>query len=139
MSGIEIAGLVFGVLPILVESVKAYSTVTDGLHTFRHYSREVKSVALQLKVHNGIFLNHCRLLLRLVEDEKDIELMLDDKEDMQSLVAVGGVMSNAYLQGELAAYCRRRHVRLLLAPAGFSADNGSGAAFWVAWQERKSK
>ena len=65
--------------------------------------------------------------------------MLDDKEVMQSLVAVGGVMSNAYLQGELAAYCRRRHVRLLLAPAGFSADNGSGAAFWAAWQERKSK
>lgn len=65
--------------------------------------------------------------------------MLDGKEVMQSLVAVGGVMSNAYLQGELAAYCRRRHVRLLLAPAGFSADNGSGAAFWAAWQERKSK
>ena len=81
MSGIEVAGLVFGVLPVLVEAVKAYSTVSDGLHTFRHWSREVKSISLQLKVHNGIFLNECRLLLRLVENEKAAEDMLEDAAD----------------------------------------------------------
>jgi hypothetical protein len=81
MSGIEVAGVVFGVLPILIEAVKAYSAVTDGLHTFRHYFKEVRSIALQLKVHNGIFLNHCRLLLRLVEDEKAAEDMLEDQSD----------------------------------------------------------
>ena len=83
MSGLEVAGLVFGVLPILIETVKAYSTVADGLHTFRHYSREVKSISLQLRVHNGIFLNHCRLLLRLVEDEKVAEDMLEDQSDLR--------------------------------------------------------
>jgi hypothetical protein len=77
MSGIEVAGLIFGVLPILVEAVKAYSHVADALHTFRHYSREVKSVSLQLKVHKGIFLNHCRLLLRLVQAED----ILDNAND----------------------------------------------------------
>jgi transposase len=81
MSGIEVAGLVFGILPILVEVVKSYSTVADGLHTFRHYSREVKSISLKVNVQNGIFLNHCRLLLRLVEDEKVVEDMLEDGSD----------------------------------------------------------
>ncbi|KAF2829706.1 hypothetical protein CC86DRAFT_285152 [Ophiobolus disseminans] len=81
MSGIEVAGLIFGVLPILIQAAKAYGTVTDGLYTFRHYSREVRSISLQLKVHNGIFLNHCRLLLRLVEDEKAAENMLEDPND----------------------------------------------------------
>ncbi|KAF2036133.1 hypothetical protein EK21DRAFT_52993 [Setomelanomma holmii] len=81
MSGVEVAGLIFGVLPILLEAVKSYGHVADALHIFRHYSREVKSVSLQLKVHKGIFLNHCRLLLRLVEDEKDAEDMLDDGND----------------------------------------------------------
>lgn len=81
MSGLEVAGLVFGVLPILIEAVKAYSTVSDSLHTFRHWSREVKSISLQLKVQNGIFLNECRLLLRLVEDEKAAENMLEDATD----------------------------------------------------------
>jgi hypothetical protein len=81
MSGVEVAGLVFGVLPILFEAVRAYSTVSNGLHTFRHWSKEVKSIALRLKVHNGIFLNECRLLLRLVEDEQVTEDMLEDRTD----------------------------------------------------------
>ncbi|KAH7398767.1 hypothetical protein DE146DRAFT_504079 [Phaeosphaeria sp. MPI-PUGE-AT-0046c] len=81
MSGIEIAGLAFGVLPILIELVKSYSTVAEGLHTFRHYSREVKAISLQLNVQNGIFLNHCRLLLRLVEDDTAAENMLEDRSD----------------------------------------------------------
>ncbi|KAH4115333.1 hypothetical protein HBH47_181800 [Parastagonospora nodorum] len=83
MSGIEVAGLVFGILPILIQVVKSYSDVADSLHTFRHYSKEVKSVSLQLKVQNGIFLNHCRLLLRLVEDDKAAEDMLEDGSDQR--------------------------------------------------------
>lgn len=81
MSGIEIAGLAFGVLPILIEVVKSYSTVADGLRTFRHYSREVKAISVQLNVQNGIFLNHCRLLLRLIEDDEAAEDMLEDRSD----------------------------------------------------------
>jgi hypothetical protein len=83
MSGIEVAGLVFGILPILIEVVKSYSDVADSLHTFRHYSKEVKSISLQLKVQNGIFLNHCRLLIRLVEDDRAAEDMLEDGSDQR--------------------------------------------------------
>jgi hypothetical protein len=81
MSGIEVAGLAFGILPILIEVVKSYSTVADGLHTFRHYSKEVRAISLQLNVQNSIFLNHCRLLLRLVEDDKAAEDMLENRDD----------------------------------------------------------
>ena len=77
----------------------------------------------------------CGWVLATVWD--GLSRMLDDKADMQALVAVGGVMSNGYLRGQLSAYCRRRRIRLLLAPDGYSADNGSGAAFWAAWQEGK--
>lgn len=79
MSGIGIGGSVFGILPILVEVVKSYCTVKEALNTFRRYSKEVRSVSLQLKVQTGIFLNHCRLLLCLVEDDQIAEDMLRDK------------------------------------------------------------
>lgn len=81
MSGIEIAGLAFGVLPILIEVVKSYSTVSKKVHTLRHYSKEIKSISAQLKVHNGIFLNEVRLLLRSIEDEDEVESMLEDAAD----------------------------------------------------------
>jgi hypothetical protein len=83
MSGIEVAGLAFGILPILIEIVKSYSTVADALHTFRHYSKEIKYISLQTNVQNGIFLNHCRLLLRLVEDDETTEDMLEDRSDQR--------------------------------------------------------
>lgn len=81
MSGIEIAGLAFGVLPILIEAVKSYSAISKKLHTIRHYSKEAKSISEQLKVHKGIFLNEVRLLLRSIEAEEEVELMLEDATD----------------------------------------------------------
>lgn len=81
MSGIEIPSLVFGVLPVLVEALKSYSIISDKVHTIRHYSKEFKIIALQLRVQNAIFLNETRLLLRSVEDERAVESMLDDTAD----------------------------------------------------------
>jgi hypothetical protein len=81
MSGLEIPGLVFGVLPILIELVKSYSTISKKVHTLRHYSKEVRSIAEQLNIHHGIFSNEVRLLLRSIENEKEVEIMLNDKDD----------------------------------------------------------
>ncbi|KAJ4989336.1 hypothetical protein SVAN01_05241 [Stagonosporopsis vannaccii] len=83
MSGVEAAGLAFGLLPILVEVVKSYSTIAKKVHTLRHFSREVKSISEQLKVHKGIFLNEVRLLLRSVQAEEEVESMLDDAADQR--------------------------------------------------------
>lgn len=83
MSGIEVAGLAFGVLPILVEVVKSYKDVSKRVRTLRHHSREVKSISEQVKVHNGIFLNEIRLLLRSVEVEDEVEAMLSDGTDQR--------------------------------------------------------
>jgi hypothetical protein len=80
MSGLEIAGLAFGILPILVEVIKSYSTISRKIHTLRHYSKEVRSISEQLKIHNGIFLNEVRLLLRSIEDEKEVESMLNEAD-----------------------------------------------------------
>lgn len=81
MSGIEIAGLAFGVLPILIEVVKSYSSITKKVRTLRHYSKEVKSISERLRVYNGIFLNEIRLLLRLIETEEEVESMLEGADD----------------------------------------------------------
>lgn len=81
MSGFEVVSVVFGVLPVLIEAVKAYSSVSESLHTFRHYSKEIKAIRVQFKVHHGIFLNEGRLLLRLVGDERAAKDMLDDAAD----------------------------------------------------------
>jgi hypothetical protein len=81
MSGLEIVGLAFGILPVLIEVIKSYSTISRKIHTLRHYSKEVRSISEQLKIHNGIFLNEVRLLLRSTEEEKEVERMLNEADD----------------------------------------------------------
>ena len=82
MSGFEAVGVLFGVLPILIEVVKGYARLSEKIHTFRHYSREVMSAQVRLKVCEQIFYNECRLLLRLVvEDDQKAMDMLEDALD----------------------------------------------------------
>ncbi|KAG9198183.1 hypothetical protein G6514_010399 [Epicoccum nigrum] len=81
MSGIEIAGLVTGVLPLLVELVKSYFAISRRAHTFRHYGKAVKSLSTQLYIQSGLFMNEVRLLLLCVEDEAVVEDMLADASD----------------------------------------------------------
>jgi hypothetical protein len=105
MSGIEVAGLAFGVLPILVEVVKSYKDVSKKVRTLRHHSREVKSISEQLKVHNGIFLNEIRLLLRSVEAEKEVEIMLDDAADQRWTSTQMNEKMRTFLQDSFEACC----------------------------------
>jgi hypothetical protein len=83
MSGIEIAGLAIGVLPLLVELVKSYSAILRRAHTFRHYAKAIKSLSTQLDTQNGLFMNEIRLLLMCVEDETVVESMLADASNLR--------------------------------------------------------
>jgi len=81
MTGVEIAGLVLGVLPVLFATVGAYSKVHDSLHTFKHWSDEVLIVSKQLEVQKRLFFNECRLLLREAVDEEAAKNMVDNRNE----------------------------------------------------------
>ena len=80
MSGVEVAGLFLGVLPIVIEAVKAYHTTCEKIQNFRHYSREVERIRKQFRVRQRMFLNECHLLLQLVVDDDVTKAMLGDFE-----------------------------------------------------------
>jgi len=71
MSGVEVAGLVLGILPILVEALKAYSSAAEKIHTFRHVSREIGRIQRRFQTQKQLFKNECFHLLSLVVDEDD--------------------------------------------------------------------
>lgn len=77
----EVVGLVFGVLPIVIEAVKDYRAVCKAFRDFRHYSREVKRIHKGFRVCERMFSNEYRLLLELVVDDDDVtHSMLEDFE-----------------------------------------------------------
>lgn len=78
MSGIEIAGLVFGVVPIVVETLKSYSFVRQKLHTCRNYSHEVEEIAARLTSAQTNFNNEIQLLRRCLKFKAQVNDLGDD-------------------------------------------------------------
>lgn len=79
MSGIEIAGLAIGVVPIVVEILKSYTTAKRRLQTFSRHVDVVRDILLRFQVAAANFNNDCRLLLQaVVAHPGDVAEMIDD-------------------------------------------------------------
>jgi hypothetical protein len=63
MSGLEVAGVVLGSLPLVISALEHYA---NGIHTAKRYWRyklELRSLILQIDTERGIFLNTLEQLL----------------------------------------------------------------------------
>ena len=80
MSGLEIPGLVFGVLPVFVQVLQSYRNIHDTLHTFRHYSREVKRIDVQFRIQQQNFQNECSLLQYIASEEEGFQTTRGSKD-----------------------------------------------------------
>ncbi|KAF2874549.1 hypothetical protein BDV95DRAFT_566414 [Massariosphaeria phaeospora] len=66
MSGIEVAGLALGAIPVLIEAIKAYQDAHDKIQIFKHATSQLRIVDGQFMVCRLAFHNECRLLLDLI-------------------------------------------------------------------------
>lgn len=82
MSGLELAGLVFGVLPIFLQVLQSYRNIHDTLHTFRHYSREVERIRDRFKIQQHNFQNEYSLLQYVLTGEDDLQVMRTNSDDI---------------------------------------------------------
>lgn len=79
MTGVEVAGLVLGVLPLIVGAIENYEKIGDLFLTYRRYSKEVKKFNTELGVQRVIFQNECVLLLsQVVDDERALHDMFNE-------------------------------------------------------------
>jgi hypothetical protein len=79
MSGIEIAGLAFGVVPVVVEILKSYRVTRERLRTFTHRAQVIYGVQLRYRAAATNFSNECQLLLKnVVEDPRELTEMIED-------------------------------------------------------------
>lgn len=76
MSGLEVAGVVLGALPLIISALEHYA---DGINTAKRYWRyksEIRSLILQVKTERGIFLNTIEQLLNGIVRIEQIETFL---------------------------------------------------------------
>jgi hypothetical protein len=78
MSGLEIAGVVLGALPLVISALEHYA---EGVNTTRRYWRyktELRSLILNVKTERSIFINTLGQLLAGVVSFEQINVLLLD-------------------------------------------------------------
>jgi hypothetical protein len=84
MSGIEVAGLALGAVPVLLEAIKSYRDTYEHIRNFKHATRQLQIVDAQFRVCRLNFLSECRLLLALVVSDPQLsqEMVVDTQHRM---------------------------------------------------------
>ncbi|KAF7506265.1 hypothetical protein GJ744_012073 [Endocarpon pusillum] len=78
MSGIELAGLVLGALPVVVAGLESYIKGVATIKRYFKYKNELKSLRTSLTTEYDIFRNNCEELLEgLVQTQKMALLLID--------------------------------------------------------------
>ena len=85
MTGVEAAGLVLAILPLLISSVQQYDDITSCFARYRNLAPEVNRFQLRLKTQRTIFQNECRLLLSNVVDQGAADLIVDTASQSPNL------------------------------------------------------
>lgn len=81
MSGAEaVAGLVIGVLPLLISAAEHYNDCFQAFRRYRKFTSEVKEFGQQFKIQKTIFRNQCRLFLEDAVEHDVATKMLDEKD-----------------------------------------------------------
>ena len=90
MSGIEIAGLALGAIPVLLEAIKSYRDTYDHIQDFKHATPRLQIIDAQFRVCRINFLSECRLLLNLVLSDHQLsqEMIGNTQHDLWKDVTV---------------------------------------------------
>lgn len=78
MSGFEVAGVVLGVLPLIISAIEHYNDIVDPIRTCRKYSSALQTLVTDINAQRDIFQNECILILSQFVDQHALEDMLKD-------------------------------------------------------------
>lgn len=78
MSGIEVAGLVLGALPLIITALDVYKGTISTVSKWRCYAREVDSLIRFLKLEDARLQSICEKLLNGIVSGIDIKAMIED-------------------------------------------------------------
>jgi hypothetical protein len=80
MTGIEAAGLVLGVLPLMISAAEHYEDVVRPFKRYRKFAPELELYQQRLETQKTIFRNECHLLLATLTNRQTAKDMLRESK-----------------------------------------------------------
>lgn len=127
-SGVEIAGLVLGSIPLILAGLQFYAEGISVTRRYAKYREEVNSLVIELGAENSLYLNSINMLLIGVVPPEEMVVFLADPKGSRwkdprfdrKLRKRLDTSYEAYLEtiGQLIATTNRFSERLRLDPSG---------------------
>lgn len=78
MSGIEIAGLVLGAIPLVIAALEHYESLIGPMLAYKHYQGELAAAIISLTSQHALFQQNIEILLRPITMDNQLVDMLDN-------------------------------------------------------------
>lgn len=79
MSGVEVAGLILGAIPLIIEGFKRSQIAFAAFDTYRHYPKELTKLNAKISAQKTVFRNNCiNLLSTITNDRPKVDAMLTE-------------------------------------------------------------
>ncbi|KAI1317443.1 hypothetical protein F5Y16DRAFT_392755 [Xylariaceae sp. FL0255] len=78
MSGIEVVGLVLGIIPLVISALEHYHDGSSAASTWRRHARVIQSLTRNLRTEHGKMYNTCETLLSGIVPATRLEPMLQE-------------------------------------------------------------
>ena len=76
MSGIEVAGIVLAVIPLIIAGFESYDDTRSKLRAIRRHQQELRSINRALRAEHQIFRNTVERLLRSCLDDQSVDSLM---------------------------------------------------------------
>lgn len=104
MSGIEVAGLVLGALPLVVSGLQFYCGGVGTMKRYFRYKLGLKDLDRRIKIRQALFINICEDLLGGLLDPIEIETLVKNPKDRSWNSSVLEKRLRRRLQGSYRSY-----------------------------------
>ena len=71
MSGIEVAALILGAIPVVIEAFDYSTQLFEPFRKYRRYVRDVQKLEFQIRTQRSIFVNNCVILLSSITGSEE--------------------------------------------------------------------
>src|SRR5579859_7867061 len=89
MTGVEIAGLVLGALPIVISAVESYRKGLNPLLDYFHYNSTLRTLCTRLEIQHVLYEDHLKRLLLSESSPAEIQALFHDPDE-PSRIALWG-------------------------------------------------
>jgi hypothetical protein len=101
LTGVEIAGLVLGAMPLVISALESYRKGLNPIHDYFRYNSTLTTLCTRLKIQQVLYEDHLKRLLLSESSPAEIQALFDDPNEPSRIALWGSKEVEQKLRNKL--------------------------------------